>query len=283
MDSDCIGPASFWRTVVSPLRLRHDVGHGALPQGTALTSAIDHRRHALVSLMAAVLLALGMAAAGWFVADGLRGWRADERLVTVRGLAEREVKADLALWPLRLVATSDDLAAAQLELARAQDVVMAFMGEGGLPADAVEVQGIDVTDLLAQAYRSGPVESRYIVGLSLMVRSADVDRVKALSQEVGRLVEQGVVLTSEGLRGPFYLFTRLNDIKPEMIAEATRSAREAADQFAADSQSRIDTIQRASQGLFQILPRDNAPGQSEQLQLFKTVRVVTTLDYRLAE
>ena len=238
---------------------------------------------AVTGLLAAVVLGLGVAAAGWLVAEGVRDWRSAERLVTVRGLAEREVEADLALWPLRLVATSDDLATAQAELARAEGVVMAFMAEGGIAEEAIEVQGIEVTDLLAQAYRSGPVESRYIVGLSLMVRSHDVERIKTLSQEVGRLVEAGVVLTSDGLRGPFYLFTRLNDVKPEMIAEATRSAREAADQFAADSASRITGIHRASQGLFQILPRDNAPGQSEVLQLFKTVRVVTTVDYRLGD
>jgi uncharacterized protein len=238
---------------------------------------------AVTGLLAAVLLGLGVAAAGWLVAEGVRDWRTAERLVTVRGLAEREVEADLALWPLRLVATSDDLETAQAELARAEGVVMAFMADGGIADEAIEVQGIEVTDLLAQAYRSGPVESRYIVGLSLMVRSDDVDRIKTLSQEVGRLVEAGVVLTSEGMRGPFYLFTRLNDVKPEMIAEATRSAREAADRFAADSQSRITGIHRASQGLFQILPRDNAPGQSQELQLFKTVRVVTTVDYRLGD
>ena len=238
---------------------------------------------AVTGLLAAVVLGLGVAAAGWLVAEGVRDWRTAERLVTVRGLAEREVEADLALWPLRLVATSDDLATAQAELARAEGVVMAFMAEGGIAEEAIEVQGIEVTDLLAQAYRSGPVESRYIVGLSLMVRSHDVERIKTLSQEVGRLVEAGVVLTSDGLRGPFYLFTRLNDVKPGMIAEATRSAREAADQFAADSASRITGIHRASQGLFQILPRDNAPGQSEVLQLFKTVRVVTTVDYRLGD
>ncbi len=238
---------------------------------------------AVAGVLAAVVLGGGVAAAGWLVAEGVRDWRTAERLVTVRGLAEQEVKADLALWPLRLVATSDDLAAARAELARAEAVVMAFMTEGGIPAEAVEVQGIEVTDLLAQAYRSGPVESRYIVGLGLMVRAEDADRIKALSQEVGRLVEAGVVLTAEGPRGPFYLFTRLNDVKPEMIAAATRNAREAADQFAADSGSRITGIHRASQGLFQILPRDNAPGQSEELQLFKTVRVVTTVDYRLAD
>lgn len=234
-------------------------------------------------VIAAALVGAGLVAAGWFVGEGFRQGRTAERVVTVKGLAEREVRADLALWPMRFVATSDDLAEAQATLARAEAAVLAFLAAGGVPRDAIEVQGIDVTDLLAQAYRSGPVESRYILGENLMVRFADVDTIKALSQDVGRLVEAGVVLTSEGLRGPFYLFTGLNDVKPGMIAEATANARAGAEQFASDSGSTIQGIQRASQGLFQILPRDNAPGQSEELQVTKTVRVVTTIDYRLAD
>ncbi|HRY22976.1 MAG: SIMPL domain-containing protein [Geminicoccaceae bacterium] len=237
----------------------------------------------VVRLVAAALVGAGLAAAGWFVGEGFRQGRTAERVVTVKGLAEREVRADLALWPMRFVATSDDLAEAQATLARAEAAVLAFLAAGGIQRDAIEVQGIDVTDLLAQAYRSGPVESRYILGENLMVRFADVDAIKALSQDVGKLVEAGVVLTSEGLRGPFYLFTGLNDVKPGMIAEATANARAGAEQFARDSGSAIQGIQRASQGLFQILPRDNAPGQSEELQVTKTVRVVTTIDYRLAD
>ncbi len=238
---------------------------------------------ALVRLLAAALVGAGLVAGGWFVGEGFREGRSAERVVTVKGLAEREVQADLALWPMRFVATDDDLGEAQAALARAEAAVLAFLEGGGIGRDAIEVQGIDVTDLLAQAYRTGPVESRYIVGENLMVRLADVETVRALSQEVGKLVEAGVVLTSEGMRGPFYLFTRLNDVKPGMIAEATANARAGAEQFALDSGSTIEGIQRANQGLFQILPRDNAPGQSEELQVAKTVRVVTTIDYRLAD
>jgi hypothetical protein len=237
----------------------------------------------IAGLLAAIIVAVGIAAAGGQIGSGFENGRRAERVVTVKGLAEREAKADLALWPMRFVATSDDLAAAQAELRQAERAVLAFLAEGGIPPEAVEVQGIEVTDRLAQAWQSGPIASRYIVAENLMVRSADVDTVKTLSQDVGRLVEAGVVLTAEGPRGPFYLFTGLNAVKPEMIALATQNAREGAEQFAADSRSRIAGIQRASQGLFQILPRDNAPGQSEELQVMKTIRVVTTIDYRLAD
>jgi hypothetical protein len=116
-----------------------------------------------------------------------------------------------------------------------------------------------------------------------MVRSTDVERIEATSQRVSELIEAGVVLSSEGGAGPYYLFTRLNDVKPEMIGEATRRAREGAEQFAADSGSRVGGIRRASQGLFQILARDDAPSIMEQRQIRKTVRVVSTIDYVLVD
>jgi hypothetical protein len=117
------------------------------------------------------------------------------------------------------------------------------------------------------------------------VRTGEVDKIAAAAQKIGDLVAAGIVLSSEGQPspGPVYLFTKLNDIKPAMIAEATKSAREGAEQFARDSGSRVTGIRRASQGLFQILPRDDAPGMPADNQIAKTIRVVTTIDYGLAE
>jgi hypothetical protein len=120
----------------------------------------------------------------------------------------------------------------------------------------------------------------------LMVRSDQPEKIRDASQKVGELVNSGVVLSSGpgggAFGGPTFLFTKLNDLKPEMIAEATASARKAAEQFAKDSHSRIGGIRRASQGVFEILPRDQAMGIMEQNQLHKTLRVVTTVDYFLA-
>jgi Uncharacterized protein conserved in bacteria len=120
--------------------------------------------------------------------------------------------------------------------------------------------------------------------MTLMVRTTEVEKVVAASQQLGQLISAGVVLSGQGggpIQGPVYLYTRLNDIKPSMIEEATKSARQAAEQFARDSGSRIAGLHRASQGLFQILPRDDVPGASEQQQVAKTIRVVSTVDYQL--
>lgn len=234
-------------------------------------------------VVAALIVAAGVAAAGWFVGEGFRVGRQADRLVSVKGISEREVKADLVLWPLRFVATGDELATVQAKSRADADAVRRFLTGAGVPGDAIEVQGIEVTDVLANAYRSGPTDSRFIVAQTLMVRSTDVDRIASVSQRLGELVDAGVVLSSEGGGGPYYLFTKLNEVKPAMIAEATKRAREGAEQFAADSGSRVGGIHRANQGLFQILARDDTPGTTEQRQVAKTVRVVSTVDYLLVD
>jgi len=123
-----------------------------------------------------------------------------------------------------------------------------------------------------------------VVKQTVMVRSDLPDTVLAASQRLNELVEAGVVFSSGGeyaATGPSFIFTKLNDFKPAMIAEATARAREAAEQFARDSRSRIGGIRRANQGVFEILPRDQASGIREESQVEKTLRVVTTVEYLL--
>jgi hypothetical protein len=237
-------------------------------------------------LPAAIVLALGLALAGAFAGFGfLHGRRAD-RYVSVKGVAEREVKADLALWPIRLVATDDDLGAAQNAIARSVAAVYAFLARHAVDTTLVELQDLSVTDQLANRFgerNSGP---RYIVNQTVMVRSSAPDVVYTASQAVGELVRAGIPLSSGmeyGPGGPVFLFNGLNALKPAMIAEATASAREAAEQFAKDSGAQLGGIRQANQGVFVILPRDQVPGVSEERQLFKIVRVVATLEYLLQD
>lgn len=238
------------------------------------------------AVLGALLLAGGLVLGGWLIGRGFEAARVADRVVTVKGVAEQEVAADLALWPIRFVVTSNRLEEAQAKIEAASQAVRAFLVGQGLPPEAIAVRRLEVSDLLAQAYRSGPVDSRYIVGETLTVRTTDIAKVEAASQGIGALIAAGVVLDGgqgESGGGPIYLFTRLNTVKPTMIAAATENARVAAQQFAKDSGSRITGIRRANQGLFQILPRDEAPGLSEARQIAKVVRVVTTIDYQLAD
>lgn len=237
---------------------------------------------------AAALLALGIAAGAYIAGRAFVESRRTDRFVTVKGVAERTVDADLVVWPLRIVATNDDLALAQAELTRGQQRILEFLEARGVDPAGVAVEGIEVTDRRAERYGAPgeASEPRFIVQQTLIVRSTAPDVVHAASQRTGDLVNAGVVLSSGsgfGPSQPTFLFTKLNDLKPEMIAEATRSAREAAEQFAQDSGSHIGGIRRANQGVFEILPRDQAPGLSEATQRFKTVRVVSTIEYYLAD
>ena len=153
----------------------------------------------------------------------------------------------------------------------------------------VEVKGVaerDVTDAFANAYGGErQAQVRYIITQTIMVRSPKVDVVMAASAKVGELVSAGVVLSSGrmgyGPSGPTFLFTKLNELKPSMIREATGNARQAAEQFAADSRSALGGIRQANQGVFLILPRDQAQGVTQETQLLKTVRVVSTVQYYL--
>lgn len=234
---------------------------------------------------AAIVLAIGIAAAGWFVGDGFVKGRATDRFVTVKGVSERDVQADVALWPLRFVSTSDDLREAQAAIKQSHQHVLAFLERHGIDPAAAEIRHLEVNDLLANPYRSGSTQSRYIITETLMVRTEDTGTIARASQAVGELVDAGVVLSSTGgpASGPTFLFTRLNELKPVMIAEATAEARRAAEQFAKDSGSEIGDIRRASQGVFVILARDRAPGIMEESQPQKTVRVVSTVDYYLKD
>jgi uncharacterized protein len=232
----------------------------------------------------AALLGVAIVLAGALLGAGFRAGRAADRFVTVKGVSEREVQADLALWPLQIVTADNDLSAAQGRMARMVELTRTFLRDEGIPAEQVTIQSFKVTDAQANPYQSGSTINRFIITQTLLVRSEDPALLHRTSQRVGTLVDAGVVFTSGqeyGPGGPTYLFTRLNDLKPEMLAEGTSRALEAAEEFAAASGSRVGKIRRASQGVFQILPRDPAPGQQEENQLFKTVRVVTTVEYLL--
>lgn len=234
---------------------------------------------------AALFLAIGLGVSGWFVGQGFVNGRTADRFVTVKGLSEREVSADIALWPLRFVAASDNLSQAQRQIEADKQTVIAFLERQGIASKQIEVQGLQVTDQAANPYRSGPYTSRFIIAQTLMVRTERPELVQMATQKVSELVAAGVVLSTEGGYGggPTYLFTGLSDLKPEMIAEATANARRGAEQFAKDSGGHLGGMRRANQGVFVIQARDQAPGIAEQSQMQKTVRVVSTIEYYLTD
>lgn len=240
-------------------------------------------------IYASAILAAGLIVGGWILGREIRDVRLADRYVTVRGLAERNVKADLAIWHLPFVETGNDLKATFAKSEQDQAAVLDFLATQGIPKADINLGQPAVVDRTANQFSAqNSAAARFIVQREITVRSKGVDQVSAAVQKTSDLVARGVVLSTGTGYGPSsgvsYLFTDLNSIKPAMITEATRNARAAAERFAADSESKVGTIRLASQGLFTITDAD-APetGGNGGLTsgITKKVRVVTTIEYYL--
>lgn len=230
-------------------------------------------RTALTQAVALVLTALVLAVGLNLAVDR---FRATERFVTVKGLAEREVRADLAVWPVTFAATGPDPASAQASLSAAERRVRAFLTARAFDAAAIGKGPPRVTDARAQGYGNPVADAeRFRAELTLTLRSSRVDAVRDAARAADELVADGVLLGAQWGDAVQYLFTGLNEIKPPMIADATKDARAAARRFADDSGASVGGIRRATQGYFSISDRDAWTPE------IKRVRVVTTVEYFL--
>jgi hypothetical protein len=222
----------------------------------------------------AAILATGLIAGGYLLGNGLLRAKDAERAVTVRGLAERNVTADLATWTISYSATSNSLAEAQGKVRADTQAIESFFKELGFPADALQPTGANVSSYTNEGVTTYTVRQR------LALRTTDIARAQKAVARQFDLVGRGVFL-EEG-SGMAYTFTKLNDIKPEMVAEATKDARAAAQQFAEDSNSGVGKIKDATQGYFEIEARDGeAGGWGMADSPYKKVRVVTTVSFSL--
>jgi len=229
-------------------------------------------------IIAAAVLALGVVIGGYLMGDGIRRARMADRAVTMRGLAERNVTADLATWTITFTAQGNELGAVQAESDRDARAVAAFFSAAGFPANAVTDAGGSVNSF----YDSNRGENQVTVNRRVQLRTTDVMRARQTYARQFELIRSGVAI-QEG-SGMQYSFTRLNAIKPEMIAEATRNAREGAQRFAADSETAVGGIRSATQGYFSVGARDGdvtEEGGGERDSPFQKVRVVTTIEFYL--
>ena len=234
--------------------------------------------HRNVTLVAAIVLAIGIVIGGYLLGDGLRRARMADRAVTVRGLAERDVTADLANWTVSFTAQGNDLAAVQSESDRDARTVTQFFRTAGFPAETVTDAGGSVS----QYYDSNRGENNITINRRIQLRTTDVARARQAYARQFDLIRGGVAI-QEG-SGIQYVFTRLNQIKPEMIAQATQDARSGAERFANDSGTAVGGIRSATQGYFSIGPRDGdsvEEGYGGRDSPFQKVRVVTTIEFYL--
>lgn len=234
-------------------------------------------RSVVSAALVGIPVALGITLAGWFVGNAVFRARATERSVTVKGFSEREVRADLALWPVVFAVTAEDLATLQRRVDESAGKVEAFLKKD-FAAEDLSQSAPRITDRESQrAMPSGRPMERYAAEAVITVRTEKIDAVRSASARSGELVAQGVALIRSYEYNTQYLFTGLEKIKPEMIAGATLDARRAAEQFAKDSGSRVGAIRNAQQGLFSVEDRDAFSPQ------FKKIRVVTTIQFFLQD
>ena len=231
--------------------------------------------------LAGTVLACGIALGGFFPGYYYYKTHFNMRTVTVKGLAEKDVKADLAVWNIRFQSADNVLTTAKKDIENQERTIKEFLDVAGFSDSEIIVQGLNMQDAYADSYRDrNSIPARYTLNQTLTVRTNKVDLVNSTYPKIGDLVSKGVTFNSYG-NGVSYLFTELNSIKPKLLKEATQNARQATDEFALNSNSKVGKIKSANQGVFSILPREEIPDQSEREQINKKVRVVSTVEYYL--
>jgi hypothetical protein len=235
-----------------------------------------------------IFIAFGLIITGALISNGLYRLKLADKYVSVKGLSEKRVKADLAIWNIAFKSAGDDLQQLNTKILEDQKAVIAFLTAAGFNKNEVEAQPNAVVDLYANEYASGnKPEHRYIINSAVKVRSQNVDLVRAISGQSSQLIAKGIILEKDFSANPKYLFTQLDTLRPAMLEEATKSAREAALQFAINSNSHLGAIKHANQGVFQILSADSSAAsqqndaEQEASSVYKTVRVVSSIDYFL--
>ncbi len=229
------------------------------------------------NIISAIILSIGLVMAGLAIRSGMFKFKSMDRCVVVKGLAEREVKADKITWPLVYKELGNDPSEMYDILERKNNKVVAFLKSAGITSDEININPPVISDRQADNYGNEIMTFRYKATSVITVVSSDVDKVKTLMRRQTELMKQGIALVSEDYGGNSvrYEFTGLNDIKPQMVEEATKKARETAVKFAEDSQCNIGRIKTAQQGQFSIEDRDATS------PYIKRVRVVTTIEYFL--
>ena len=226
------------------------------------------------AIIIAAILAMGGVGAGWMVGRGLYNLKAGDRYVTVKGFAEREIEANLAIWPVRYTVAAQTLDELQAQLDNGAGKIKTFLNKQGFKAEEITVNLPTINDTSSWGGDNRPA-MRYNAEGTVVLRTTNIKALRQAMQDAGSLIKSGVAVGYN--YGTEYSYTDLEAIKPEMIALATQDARRAAEKFAQDSGSQVGNIRNAQQGLFSIEPKE------QYAQDIKKVRVVTTVQYYLAD
>lgn len=225
------------------------------------------------NIVGPLLIAAGIFCLGLFIKAGIDNMAFRDRQVTVKGLAEREVQANRVTWPIQYSVAGDDLLSLYDQVTKNNNKIIKFLTDNGIDKNEISVNPPDTYNATTNQYSSGNFRYNYSLSCTVTVTTTKVPKVRELLDRQAELLKEGIPYSNSYIS---YEYTALNDIKPDMIAEATKNAREAAAQFATDSGSKVGKMKTASQGQFSI---DNDPSTP----FMKKVRVVTTIVYYLED
>ncbi|AIL12981.1 hypothetical protein IM40_04830 [Candidatus Paracaedimonas acanthamoebae] len=237
----------------------------------------------LSALILGLLISIGLSLSGFFIFKGIQSLKLAERYVTVKGLVERTVKSDRADWEIAIRLSGDNLADLYKQVSEQKTKVQEFLQTVGFEEAEIKSSSPQVNDTHARDWGGQLPPHRFIVDLSLKIITQKVDLIEETSRHLGELIKEGIAISRSDIR---YQYTQFRELRPEMLAEATKNARELAQQFAADSGSRIGAIRRSNQGVFRIMSADALPTEdfnSGHNSLIKKIRVVSTIDFFLTD
>lgn len=239
--------------------------------------AATNDRYVSESAILGGLLLVGFLGLGYLLSSSIVDIKKMERTVEVKGLSEREVPADIAIWPITFSMADNDLSNLYQTIQDKNAKVVAFLKAQGFTDSEITISAPSVVDKLAREYDSSyGAKYRYTASSTITLYSNQVDKARESMIKVVDLGREGIAIAGDSYSTQF-IYSKLNDIKPAMIEEATKNAREAADKFAKDSDSSLGKIKRANQGTFSIENRDSSTAH------IKKVRVVSTVEYYLSD
>jgi len=245
----------------------------------------------IIAISLAIIIGLSISAA--ILGRAIERFKKEDRYISVKGFSEREVKSDFAVWTIRTRIANNDLSEGSRIIDETRNKVIDFLLKNNIKQDEIIQKDLIVNDKKAQDYGNNTIGDsyRFIIDKVIQVRSANVDNIQKVSRMTDELLKAGVVISNrnEYDASVKFIFTKLNDIKPAMLTEATRNAKNAAIQFAKESNTKLGNLRKASQGLFSIIDRDEfLTGQTDGAyypmssgDLFKKVRVVVNVDYSI--
>jgi hypothetical protein len=249
---------------------------------------MENKRLTFISIAIVIGITIGAIILG----RSLERFNKEDRYISVKGFSEREVKSDFAVWTIKMRIANNDLNEGSRSIEEAKNKAIEFLIRNGIKQNEIIQKDLIVNDKKAQEYGNNIGDSyRFIIDKIIQVRSADVDNIQKVTRMTDELLKAGVVLSNRNeYEGSVkYIFTKLNEIKPEMLSEAINNAKNAAIQFTKESDTNLGKMRKANQGLFSIIDRDEfLSGQTDGgyypmsgSDIFKKVRVVVNVDYSI--